>query len=202
MKLITVIFMGGRASRLGGVDKADITVGGRRCEDRVLSALRPHCHRLAKSVANSASQIKNENFIYDLPSSPDLDGISNALRSVMRWGLKSTCDGLVTCTVDTPFLPMHFVPSLRETYETSVQPRAPIVSYSGGRRHGLHALWPRACFTTVIAHIEEDGLRSINQLHEKLGSLPITFDATPCDPFLNINTPEDLRHANEIARTN
>jgi molybdopterin-guanine dinucleotide biosynthesis protein A len=200
MDITAIIFMGGRATRLGEINKAEIVVDGKSCEEWVIKALAPYSKIIVKSVAATSDENHHQDIIEDLASTPELDGISNALRSVMRWAVKHDCEMLVTSTVDTPFLPGNYVTNLLKKYHASERPNMPILSFSEGRRHGLHALWPQTCFETVINLIEHDGIRSINRLHEFLGSLPVTFETTSFDEFMNINTPEDLHHANEIAR--
>ena len=81
---------------------------------------------------------------------------------------------------------------------------AVIPRLDGGMVEPLHAVYSRTCLPVMKARLERDEL-AINRL---LGELHIKYlekpEYLPLDPrmlsFFNINYPEDLVRANEIAR--
>ena len=62
------------------------------------------------------------------------------------------------------------------------------------RDHPTCALWPVALAPEVRAALES-GLHRIGQFAAAYDPGRAVFDSQPLDPFLNVNTPEDLRRA-------
>ncbi len=44
----------------------------------------------------------------------------------------------------------------------------------------------------------EDGMRKIDRWTAPLGIAEVTWEATPLDPFFNVNRPEDLAEAERL----
>ena len=199
--------MGGKAVRLGGVNKSGLIIGQSTGFEHVIDRLQTDCDPICLSAASPSQLAGKESdylVLYDAPSQTDLDGVPNALLTIFKWAQASTSDFIVTTTADTPFLPQNFVSDLKQCHREASDASLPVVSTSGKRLHGIHALWPRGCFTRAAHLIEQEGVRSVTKLHRVLGSVPCHFDTgvtreTTYDPFFNINTPKDLETALEIA---
>ena len=73
---------------------------------------------------------------------------------------------------------------------------------SGGgkrlNRHPTFGLWPVALADDLRAALE-DGLRKVVLWTDRHGAGEALFPAEPFDPFFNVNTPEDLARARELA---
>jgi len=68
------------------------------------------------------------------------------------------------------------------------------VAASGGRLHPICALW-RTTTLPVLVQRAGNGRLSLNGLSEAAGRVIVDWPIDPRDPFLNINTPDDLAHA-------
>lgn len=186
MKIAGVIFAGGRAYRLGGVDKAGLTIGGQTCLARVSGVLSG-----LDDIMISGGDIPD----WPIPK-VERGGVIFGLLGALDWASAQGLNYIVTSSVDTPFLPNDYVSQLRK----HAQDYAPVVSLSESGLHGLHALWPIGLFEAVKAAVLDQGERRISRLHETLGSVKCEFTSQGYDPFFNINTPEDLERAQRLAK--
>jgi molybdenum cofactor guanylyltransferase len=71
----------------------------------------------------------------------------------------------------------------------------------GGQRraHHLVALWPITCRDNLRQLLAAKGRRDIAHFAATIGMRRVDFAVTKWDPFLNVNTPEDLAQARAIA---
>ncbi len=71
---------------------------------------------------------------------------------------------------------------------------------SGGKlnRHPTFGLWPVALRHDLRAALEH-GLRKVVLWTDRHGAGEAVFPSEPWDPFFNVNTPEDLDRARELA---
>jgi molybdopterin-guanine dinucleotide biosynthesis protein A len=185
------IIAGGGARRMGGGRKFLEPVGGQPILEHVIARAAPQCAHLLFNAAALPPGC-------DLPLVPDrwpgegpLGGILSCLLYCREQDAGVT--HLLTMSADTPFFPPDLADRL-----AAVALDAPVSATSGGRRHGIFTLWP----VTVAAELErlfQGGQRSVNRALDGLCGKTAAFPASPIDPFLNINTPDDLVAANRIA---
>ena len=122
---------------------------------------------------------------------------SFAILACLQWAQSRDLKYIITTPVDTPFLPVDFTASLITQFER-VEQSAPVTAQCGDDFHGLHALWPVACIDSLGTLILDEGIYKIRQLHEVLKSSTCEFELVAYDPFMNINTPEDLATAKKV----
>ena len=113
----------------------------------------------------------------------------------MEWAASGGGESVVSVSVDTPFVPQDLMHRLREARGRSGVAVAASPDASGQLRdHPTCALWPVALAPEVRAALES-GLHRIGQFAAAYDPGRAVFDSQPLDPFLNVNTPEDLRRA-------
>ena len=122
-----------------------------------------------------------------------------ALLGCLNWANENGFDFVVTAPVDTPFLPVDYAAILQEKYRGNDRGDIPIVCGSDGQLHSLHALWPSRALELVKPLILETGERKMRRIHQALGSKMMEFSTAPYDPFLNMNTPQDLEAMQALA---
>ena len=177
-----LILAGGAGRRLGGVDKAFVTLWGRTMLDRVLDRLRPQCASVAISAGGDTARFA----AYGLDSLDDgadrgkgpLAGLAAGLAAAGRAGAAT----MLTIPVDTPFIPADLAQRLAP---------APSVATSQGQRHHLVALWPVSAAPVLRDILDGDGPYRVVTFAERIGARPVAFDDAE-DPFLNVNTKADL----------
>lgn len=113
--------------------------------------------------------------------------------TVMRWAQANRPDvrWVFTTACDTPFLPMDVVQTLLRAATSTNSTYADASSSSGV--HYTTGLWAVEA-TDDIAAFLECGERKVRSWVERHRHISVFFpqDSTGCDPFFNINTPEDI----------
>ena len=202
LKTAGIIFAGGKSRRLGGLDKGAISINGASCFERTRRVLEPHIDKIAisrQSASHSDYGTELEQ-ISDWPSTSSRAGVAFAILGSLKWAQQQGYDTIITAPVDTPFLPVDFAARLLDRFETQIYtPCRPVCAHSDQTLHGLHALWPVSCADALAALIEADGINKIQTLHAELDSDLCDFELGDYDRFMNINTPKDLKAAEEIA---
>ena len=187
-RTVGVILAGGRATRMSGKDKALLPLAGKSLLAHVVAQLRPQVDRLAlNSNAPSTSYS-----CFDLPLLADLmPDYPGPLAGIHAGLTRYPDDYVVTVAVDLPRLPPDLVARLRAAVDGYRCAYA-----SDGRRHALAILWAPGNADLVGRYLEQGG-RRIQDFLARHGTA-VCFDR-PRDRglFLNINTPEDLQHAEQ-----
>jgi molybdopterin-guanine dinucleotide biosynthesis protein A len=207
-KPLGVILAGGLATRMGGGDKGLLQVGGQSLLSRVCDRLAPQVSGLALNANGDAARFAD----LGLPVVADsIEGFAGPLAGVLAgldWAAEQGADAIVTAAADTPFFPTDLVARLLAASEgqahplvLATTPRTGEELKSGGRsrvnRHPTFGLWPVALRDDLRAALH-DGLRKVVIWTDQHDGREALFEATPFDPFFNVNTPEDLARAEEL----
>ncbi|KHQ52938.1 molybdenum cofactor guanylyltransferase MobA [Mameliella alba] len=204
---VGVILAGGLASRMGGGDKALLSLGGQTLLSRVIDRLAPQVAALALNANGDPARFAETG----LPVVADsIDGFPGPLAGVLAgldWAAEQGADTLVSVAADTPFFPCDLVPRLLLASEgqdhllvlaaTKGEAETRSKSRSGLIRHPTFGLWPVALRDDLRAALE-GGLKKVVLWTEKHGGREALFPSTPFDPFFNVNTPEDLAQAEAL----
>ncbi|HWL57996.1 MAG TPA: molybdenum cofactor guanylyltransferase MobA [Paracoccus sp. (in: a-proteobacteria)] len=195
-----VILAGGLSTRMGGGNKGLRLLGGETLLARVIARLRPQCGALAINANGEAEQFED----YGLPVIADgFSGFAGPLAGVlagMEWAAANQADSVISVSVDTPFLPHDLVHRLNEAKGRSGLAVAASPGEDGLLRdHPTCALWPVSLREELRAALES-GLHRIGQFAAAYDPGRAVFDSNPCDPFMNLNTPEDLVEASRHLR--
>ncbi len=190
-----IILAGGLSTRMGGGNKALRMLGGETLLTHVIRRLRPQCDRLAINANGEADQFDD----YDLPVVPDdFAGFAGPLAGVlagMDWAAEQGADDVVSVSVDTPFIPEDLVHRLREARGRNGLAVAASPDETGRLRdHPTCGLWPVGLRDDLRGALES-GLHRIGQFAAAYNPGRAVFYSRPIDPFLNLNTPEELARA-------
>ncbi len=200
-----VILAGGAARRMGGGDKGLLLLDERPILTHVVQRLGPQVAALALN-ANGAT----ERFaVYGLPvledALPDgVEALPGPLAGVLAgldWAKGEGLTHIVTAAADTPFFPRDLGDRLQSAAVAEAQPIA-LAATPGpdGRpsRHPTFGLWP-VDLAEDLRGVLVAGTRKIVAWTDAVGCATALFGAGDPDPFFNVNTPEDLDRAREIA---
>ena len=91
---------------------------------------------------------------------------------------------------DTPFLPSGLAGNLAP---------APSFAARAGVDHPLVALWPVTAVDALRTMLETPGSRAVGAFARQIGMRRVEFPASGTDPFINVNTPDDLATARALA---
>lgn len=188
-----LILAGGQGRRMGGADKARLTLGGRPLAAHAIARLGPQCGALALNANGEPARFAP----FGLPVLADevadagpLAGVLAGLRFSRENRLRFVC----TLSVDAPFAPLDLVARLHAARRAAGADIA--VAASGGRRHHAIALWPVA-LESDLARALADGMRKVEAYAARHVVVEVEWPTTPHDPFFNVNRPEDLSRAEE-----
>lgn len=182
-----VILAGGRGTRMGGVDKAFLRLGGRPLLAHVIDRLEPQADPLALNANGDPGRFG----AVGLPVLPDpVEGFAGPLAGILAaldWAGTLGAQSVVTVAADTPFFPSDLVARL-------LGAGPPAIAATGDGLHPVFGLWPVATAGGLRAALAT-GTRKVTDWTTAIGARPVTFpDATP-PPFFNINRPEELAQA-------
>ena len=139
-----LVLAGGLARRMGGGDKALITIGGITILDRVLGRLRPSCTEIIINANGDPARFAR----YGLPVIPDdVPDFAGPLAGVLAgldWAAAHAPDiaWIASTPGDCPFLPHDLVPRLHAARQTAGALLA--CARSGDWRHPVIGVWPVA----------------------------------------------------------
>lgn len=193
-----VILAGGEGSRMGGLDKCLLSLGGATILSRLITGLMKQSHQLYLNVNGDGERFAP----CALPRIPDrLPGIGplGGLASAMEFldAQKAPCNWLLSVAGDCPFLPDDLLPRLLAAAEHD---QDVIYCRSKRRDHFVIALWSRSVLPRLVSYIEGGG-RSVGAFVRQLRHKKVTFEHTPVDPFFNINTEQHWHRAEQLLRS-
>ncbi|WP_147109182.1 molybdenum cofactor guanylyltransferase MobA [Tateyamaria sp. syn59] len=195
-----VILAGGQATRMGGGDKGLLQAGDTRLIDHVIQRLSPQVDGLALNANGDPTRFAD----LKLPVIPDsIDGFAGPLAGVLAgldWAAQQGAETIVTAAADTPFFPCDLVPRLHLATEGMQHPLALAATPDpkrGKARHPTFGLWPVALRDDLRAALR-DGLRKVVLWTDKHDGRTALFPDE--DAFFNVNTPDDLKRAETIAK--
>ncbi|MCB6176727.1 molybdenum cofactor guanylyltransferase [Rhodobacter sp. Har01] len=195
-----VILAGGQSRRMGGGDKGLLLLAGRPVLAHVRDRLAGQCRRLALNANGDPARFAG----LGLPVLPDVlpagvedsPGPLGGVLAAMDWAAGLGATEVVTVASDTPFLPLDLVARLAAAGPFAVAAGA---TEAGPRLHPVCGLWPVALRPALAAALAA-GERRIGQWAQARGAAVAVFPAAVPDPFLNLNTPQDLTAAEALLR--
>ena len=193
MRIFGVILAGGQARRMGGADKALLSLAGRPLIAHVLDRLEPQVERVLISANGDAARFAGFGCSVvadDRPQGP-LSGVLAALTAAAGMGATH----VVSTPVDTPFLPGDLVPQLLLAAESSAEGMALAATEDGD--HPATALWPVGLAPALAAYLA-GGEAKVTRFTDAHDAARARFP----DPraFLNLNAPEDLAAAEALLK--
>ncbi|MFV0386677.1 molybdenum cofactor guanylyltransferase MobA [Paracoccus sp. (in: a-proteobacteria)] len=187
-----VILAGGRATRMGGGDKGARLLAGKSLHDHVIARLAPQCGPMALNANGDPERFA----ALGLPVLPDsLPGHPGPLAGVlaaMDWAAGLGLAGVITVPSDTPFLPVDL--AFRLTAATGLTIAASRDRGGQLHEHPTCGYWPLSLRGDLRRSLKL-GQRRVRGFAREHGAGLVVWDDIPHDPFLNINTPEDLARA-------
>lgn len=189
-----VVLAGGLARRMGGGDKPLLRLHGRPLLDHVAERLRPQVQAMALNANGDPARFA----AYGLPVLPDpMPGHPGPLAGVlagMLWarGIGPAAAMVLSVPGDTPFLPHDLVAKLLAGGGGGLA-----YASSAGRAHPTVALWP-AELADALATAVGQGQRRVRAWADCQRAAVVDFTDGGRDPFLNVNTPDDLAAAERL----
>jgi molybdenum cofactor guanylyltransferase len=196
-RVVAAIIAGGKGTRLGGVDKTAVVVGGRSILDRQLAALRGRFTRVLLALGESTPPALPPAVVVVRDRVATGSGPLGGLDAVLD-ALAPDEESVVCIAADMPLVSPPPLELLRDT-APDAEALVPLVA---GQPEPLFARYHRTCAPAVEAALREGRLKTMGLL----ASVQVHWipEATlrAADPnlhcLLNINTPEDLTRAEAV----
>lgn len=180
-----VILAGGRARRMGGVDKGLTVLGGRPMLQHVLEALRPQVANVIISANRNLDAYRE--FGCDVVS--DVVGDYSGPLAGMASGLQFAVTPYVaTVPCDSPLVAGDLVARLYHTLEE--HDAQVCVVHDGERTHPVFLMLRRDLLNSMLVFLDA-GERKIDKWFAKHRLAVSDFSDQP-EAFMNVNHPQDL----------
>lgn len=193
-RIAAVILAGGKAERLGGINKALVEIGGRRLIDRAMDAVRG-CAPVLLAVGRADFEFGGPVHVTDLAGdyAGPLAGVAAAVAQLEA----DPAEFLLSLAVDTPFFPRDFVDRALPLIANS---SAVLAAYAG-QDYPTNALWRLETLRALPAGVADGSApHSLKRLAERIGAARLDYAGSMAeDPFANANTPQDLMILRERA---
>ena len=192
--IAALIISGGQARRMNGGDKGTTLVGGRSILARIIETIRPQVGTLALN-ANGDLERFAEFALPVVSDPPQGAGPLAGILAGLHWAAESGYEWLLTVPTDTPFLPFDLAMRLC----LGLGGGSAAMATSGERSHPVSGLWSVSLAPLLHQMLMEDGERKVHAWARRCQAATVNWSDTPVDPFFNVNTPEDLQTACELA---
>jgi molybdopterin-guanine dinucleotide biosynthesis protein A len=192
MTVTGVIQAGGKSTRMGGLPKALIQLGGKPIIERIVDVL--------GQVLPDLLIVTNTPDLYaylGLPMVPDVFPDHGSLGGIYS-GLKAARGDAFTVACDMPFL--H--PEVVRLVASRAGVADVVIPKGGDQLETLHALYAKACLPHMEALLAAKRFKIVGFFDRvRVCEIPEAEVARYRDPaicFMNVNTPEELARAREI----
>lgn len=185
MAISAVILSGGRATRMGGLDKGLVKLQGKPLVQHVIERIQPQVDELFINANRELGVyqsfgipvFKDEQADFIGPLAGFYIGLSQAKHPY-----------LLTVPCDSPYLPMHIAHRLyRDLTELNVDIA---VAKSDGETHPVISLCKTSTLPSLISAIQA-GERKVSAWQKSLRYTEVTFDDC-AEAFTNLNTLQDI----------
>ena len=186
MPISAIILSGGRATRMGGMDKGLIQLQNQPLIQHVISRLQPQVdeilinanRKIAQYQAFGLTVLQDENQDFAGPLAGILLGLKHAKHELVL---------AVPC--DSPLLPLDLVARL---YNSMAESRADIaVARSDGNAHPVFCLMKKSVLPSLQAFMDA-GERKVSAWQKSQKYVEVDF-SNRSEAFTNLNTLEELR---------
>jgi len=196
-----LILAGGLARRMGGGDKAVLKIGGKMILERTILRFRTQCTGLVLNANGDPKRFESFKLPIVADEIPDFAGPLAGILAGLDWAAHDPkIEFIASVPGDCPFLPRDLVLCL---HAARVEQKKPLAcARSGEWRHPVAGLWPVSLRDDLRHALIKEGLHKIEIWTGRHGVAIAEWLDKPLDPFFNVNTPEDLARAEDIARQN
>jgi len=190
------ILTGGRATRLGGIEKCLAPLGDGVVLDAIIRILTLQAHPILINSNGAPDMFSCFGTEVRRDVLAGYLGPMAGLPTAMHWARRLGATHVITVPGDTPFLPLDLVIRL----QAAKIGERPVIAASDDGLYPVIGLWPVCLATTLEADLSA-GVRAVHRWAAGQVATVVTFAAGNAHPFANLNTPEDLARAQMRANT-
>ena len=197
--VVGIILAGGLARRMGGGDKCLLPLAGKTLLQRSVERAQPQVSQLLLNANGNSLRFARSR----LPVVPDIfpnnPGPLAGIHAGLKWVKANTpnTQWLVSFASDTPFFPTTLVEKLLESASENFNPL--IIATSRLQTHPVFALWHISLLPKIETQLQTGDVPRLQDWVNSQTAAQVDFAGDGYDPFLNINTPQDLYSAEPVA---
>jgi molybdopterin-guanine dinucleotide biosynthesis protein A len=187
-----VILAGGLARRMGGGDKALLSLAGRSLVEHIVARLRPQVVGLVLNANGEPRRFAAAGVPVVPDDVPGFPGPLAGILAGMEWAVAAApaCPWIVSVPGDAPLLPLDLVSRL---VAAAVEQGAEMAcAASDGQNHPVVGLWPVGLAGELRHALVDEDIRRIDRWTARYRTAVVEWPVGELDPFYNVNTPEDL----------
>ena len=195
--ILAVILAGGKSKRFGE-DKNLAKLGSKSLIEHVISKVREKFKKIL-IISNKGIKIEESKDIEIIPD--HIEGNLGPLVGVltaMKWikEINESYKWIATFPSDTPFFDVSIVDQYKK--EVAKNESSLYFIKSNEKRHNIFGLWSIDLLDILEKDLIKNNFRKVEDWANKIGVKTINIKFDKFDPFLNINTKEDLSEAKKI----
>lgn len=196
-----VILAGGLSRRMGGGDKALLSLAGQSLMARVIFRLSPQVSDLAINANGDVARFSGFGLPVIADANSDFAGPLAGVLAGLDWAARNGASHIVTAAADTPFFPRDLAAQLSAAVDQThpIALAASMDPKRGMSRHPTFGLWPVSLREDLRASLAE-GTRKVVEWTDRHGVAAVPFEAANIDPFFNVNRPEDMMRAEDYLK--
>lgn len=191
MPISAIILAGGRASRMGGIDKGLVLLQQKPLIEHVLTRLIPQADEIIINANREIAQYQTLGYPILKDAQIELESFNDFAGPLagVYLGLKhAQHDYLLTVPCDSPFLPLNLAQCLKTALiENNVDIA---VAKCDGNTYPVFCLCKKSTYTSLNDYLLQGG-RKMSTWQKNLKYIEVDFNHD-ADAFVNLNTIEDL----------
>jgi len=192
MNVCAVIVAGGRSLRMGR-EKAFELIRGQSILQRIIASLDAQAKEVVINANGDVERFRNTGLAVIPDLRPDVSTPLAGVHAALQYAAERGFAALLTVPSDTPFLPPDLVMRLKGAG------RPAAIAASAGQQHYLTGLWSAQLLPAIEQALDQAPTPRLQDWCRMCDAAAVTWPALPHDPFLNVNTPEELAEAERIA---
>jgi molybdopterin-guanine dinucleotide biosynthesis protein A len=195
-KITGLILAGGRAQRMGGIDKGLIPFHRKPLIESTVSRLKPQVDSILINANRNITQYASYGYPVIMDETPDFSG---PLAGFLAGFKACQTPYLLTAPCDSPLLPNELGTRLAAELE-----RGSFQLVYASTKEADGKVWAQPVFCLMRADIQDSlvsflkkGDLKIDRWFKELNSSTVIFDDTQA--FANVNTPEELKSLEAVS---
>ncbi len=192
MRVLGAIVAGGQSLRMGQ-EKAFVQLGGIALIERVLSRLSIQTDDVVINANGDHARFQHLHVPVIADRLANLGTPLAGIEAIFHYAAQLQFDAVLTVPSDAPFLPLDLSLVLQGAGKGS-----PIIAASAEQSHYLTGFWPASCYAVLPDAIAQRGLTRVQDFVRLVNAKELVWPDALLDPFLNINTPQDLSFAEAV----
>jgi molybdenum cofactor guanylyltransferase len=179
---------------MGGGDKTLKSLGSRTILERVIARLSPQVDRLVLNANGDPARFAATGLPVVADSVQGFVGPLAGVLAGMDWAAANAPGSpwIVTVATDAPFLPRDLVDRFLATGADLA------CASSKGQAHPVIGLWAVRLREDLRRALTAEAIRKVDVWTARHGLATVAFEADALDPFMNVNTPDDLSAAEKL----